>query len=299
MAFTCIILLGTVAPAPAEAAAAIDRGPSVSMAIIVAGAALAFLLLVAIGMASSALLRRTRLAAKEARRLTSLLDVLDEGVVVCSGMQAVAVNTSLCRLIGIEPADAHHLMISSFIGEADVIDRLLGDDELRLETEITDRAGEIIAVEIAARTISYGEGSARLLEIRDIGERKRHAAARLVPRSPRPADRPAEPRTDARAARPRRSSAPAQAGTSIAVIWIDLDRFKDINDVHGHVMGDQILRIVAEKLKFEMPAQTMIARLGGDEFVVLCENINDAAEARLIGQQLRRLLNRPMELGEK
>ena len=43
----------------------------------------------------------------------------------------------------------------------------------------------------------------------------------------------------------------------------------------------------------------MIARLGGDEFVVLCENINDAAEARLIGQQLRRLLNRPIDLGEK
>jgi len=43
----------------------------------------------------------------------------------------------------------------------------------------------------------------------------------------------------------------------------------------------------------------VIARLGGDEFVVVCENINDAAEARLIGQQLRRLLNRPIDLGEK
>jgi diguanylate cyclase (GGDEF)-like protein len=81
--------------------------------------------------------------------------------------------------------------------------------------------------------------------------------------------------------------------------FVDLDNFKDINDIHGHVVGDQILRMVAEKVKFEMPADTMISRLGGDEFVVLCEDIRDPLEARLIGQQLRRLLNRPIELGEK
>jgi predicted signal transduction protein with EAL and GGDEF domain len=48
-----------------------------------------------------------------------------------------------------------------------------------------------------------------------------------------------------------------------------------------------------------MPADTVISRLGGDEFIVLCESINDALEAQLIGQQLRRLLNRPIEIGEK
>jgi len=67
----------------------------------------------------------------------------------------------------------------------------------------------------------------------------------------------------------------------------------------GVAIGDQILRVVAEKLKFEMAADTLISRLGGDEFVVLCEDVNDALEARMIGQQLRRLLNRPIVLGEK
>jgi diguanylate cyclase (GGDEF)-like protein/PAS domain S-box-containing protein len=293
-----VTLLGTVASGAGRAATPDDGGQSMSMAIIVAGSALAFVLLVAISISLSALLRRTRIAAKEARRLTSLLDVLDEGVAVCSGMQAVAVNTSLCRLIGIAPSDAQHLMISSFIGDADVIDRLLGNEDLRLETDITNRAGETVAVEIAARTISYGEGAARLLEIRDVGERKdtqqrvsflaHHDALTGLPN-----------RELMRARLAEATERAASAGTFFAVLWIDLDRFKDINDVHGHMMGDQILRIVAEKLKFEMPADTMIARLGGDEFVVLCESINDALEARLIGQQLRRLLNRPIDLGEK
>src|ERR1041384_5036762 len=48
-----------------------------------------------------------------------------------------------------------------------------------------------------------------------------------------------------------------------------------------------------------MPADTLISRLGGDEFIVLCQDVNDALEARLIGQQLRRLLNRPIEVAEK
>src|ERR1041384_5594410 len=48
-----------------------------------------------------------------------------------------------------------------------------------------------------------------------------------------------------------------------------------------------------------MPADTLISRLGGGEFVVLCQDTRDAEEARLIGQQLRRLLNRPIEVGEK
>ncbi len=244
------------------------------------------------------LLRRTRHAANEARRLHALLDVLDEGVAVCTGMQAVAVNTSLCRLIGIEHEDAPHLMISSFIGDADVIDRLLGEGELRLDTDVINRAGETIAVEIAARTIAYGEGVARLLEFRDVGERKHTQAARFLPRSPRSADIAAQPRADACATR-RRGRAGECRGNAVRLLWIDLDHFKDINDIHGHVVGDQILRIVADKLKFEMPADTVIARLGGDEFVVLCPDINDALEARLIGQQLRRLLNRPIEVGEK
>ncbi len=266
--------------------------------MIVGGGALAVMLLVAIAAGAIALLRRTRRAADEARRLHALLDVLDEGVAVCTGMQAVAVNSSLCRLIGIEHEDAPHLMISSFIGDADVIERLLGESELRLDTEVTSRAGATVAVEIAARTIAYGEGTARLLEFRDVGERRdtqqrvsflaHHDPLTSLPNRELMRTRLAEAVERANAAELR-----------CAVLWIDLDHFKDINDIHGHVVGDQILRIVAEKLKFEMPAETLISRLGGDEFVVLCQDIRDAEEARLIGQQLRRLLNRPIEVGEK
>jgi diguanylate cyclase (GGDEF)-like protein len=290
--------IGMVVSGPAHAAAASAGSEAVPTVAIAAGLGLAVALLVASAAAVITLLRRSRYAANEARRLNALLDVLDEGVAVCTGMQAVAVNTSLCRLIGIEHEEAPHLMISSFIGDADVIERLLGEGELRLDTDVINRAGAMVAVEIAARTIAYGDGVARLLEFRDVGERK-HTQARV---SFLAHHDPLTSLPNRELMRARLADAVERAsiaGTRCAVLWIDLDHFKDINDIHGHVVGDQILRIVAEKLKFEMPADTLIARLGGDEFVVLCQDINDALEARLIGQQLRRLLNRPIEVGEK
>jgi len=293
-----LMLLGSVVSYPTSAVAAAESSDTVSFALMIGAAALGFLLSIALAIGVIALLRRARQADNEARRLSALLDGLDEGVAVCRGMQATAVNSSLCRLIGMAAGDAQHLMISSFIADADVIERLLGESQLRLDTEITNRAGELIAVEIAARTIPHGEGTARLLEFRDVGERK-HTQARvsfLAHHDPLTA----LPNREMMRARLAEAVAQANAtGKSLAAIWIDLDHFKDINDIHGHVVGDQILRIVAEKLKFEMPAHTLIARLGGDEFVVLCGDIIDGAEARLIGQQLRRLLNRPMEIGEK
>jgi len=292
------IALGTVVLPAAPSIAAGTSAPATWTGLIAGIVLLGLAALGALGLGAYVLLRRSRQEAREAKRLNALLDVLDEGVAVCTGMQAVAVNTSLCRLIGIAREDAQHLMISSFIGEADVIDRLLGTGELRLDTEVTNRAGAVIAVEIAARTIPYGDGSARLLEFRDVGERK-HTQARV---SFLAHHDPLTSLPNRELMRARLAEAVEQAaanGTAFAVLWIDLDHFKDINDIHGHVVGDQILRVVAEKLKFEMAANTLISRLGGDEFVVLCEDVNDALEARMIGQQLRRLLNRPIVLGEK
>jgi diguanylate cyclase (GGDEF)-like protein len=293
-----LAFIGVVAPWAAHAAETSAGGDSIPIVVVIAALGLGVTFLIASTGAVMTLLRRSRHAANEARRLHALLDVLDEGVAVCTGMQAVAVNTSLCRLIGIEHEDAPHLMISSFIGDADVIERVLGDGELRLDTELTNRAGATIAVEIAARTIPYGGSTARLLEFRDVGERK-HTQARvsfLAHHDPLTSLPNRELMRARLAAAVERASV---AGTCCAVLWIDLDHFKAINDIHGHVVGDQILRIVAEKLKFEMPADTLISRLGGDEFIVLCQDIRDAEEARLIGQQLRRLLNRPIEVGEK
>src|SRR5581483_311761 len=102
--------IAAVSPAAAAAQAGHAETESNSFALIAGAGLIAFLALAGAALGILVLMRRMRHAASEARRLSALLDVLDEGVAVCSGMHAVAVNSSLCRLIGIAPIDAQHLM---------------------------------------------------------------------------------------------------------------------------------------------------------------------------------------------
>lgn len=75
-------------------------------------------------------------------------------------------------------------------------------------------------------------------------------------------------------------------GRRIAVLFLDLDRFKDINDSLGHAAGDRILRAAAHRLQEAAGDRHTVARLGGDEFTVVMENIDSAQEAQAMARTL-------------
>jgi diguanylate cyclase (GGDEF)-like protein len=74
--------------------------------------------------------------------------------------------------------------------------------------------------------------------------------------------------------------------TKLAVLFLDLDDFKAINDSLGHSAGDQFLVEVAQRLRGVLRGGDTAARLGGDEFVILCEDVAGAAEAELIAERV-------------
>jgi diguanylate cyclase (GGDEF)-like protein len=76
--------------------------------------------------------------------------------------------------------------------------------------------------------------------------------------------------------------------TRLAVAFLDLDGFKAVNDTHGHQSGDELLRLVAGRLRDAVRVGDLVCRVGGDEFVVLCPEIASTAEAEDISSRMRR-----------
>jgi len=85
--------------------------------------------------------------------------------------------------------------------------------------------------------------------------------------------------------------------SATAVYFLDLDRFKRINDSLGHGAGDEVLREVAERLAAVVRPEDTVARFGGDEFTVLCESVGGVLEAVTIADRLQRPLRQPLRAG--
>jgi len=81
-----------------------------------------------------------------------------------------------------------------------------------------------------------------------------------------------------------------------AVLFLDLDGFKLVNDSLGHAVGDQLLQGVGERLRSAARGMDSVARLGGDEFVVLCENLVDSTEAMTLAERLLEALAAPFDI---
>src|SRR6202008_1700691 len=76
-----------------------------------------------------------------------------------------------------------------------------------------------------------------------------------------------------------------------AVMFLDLDDFKDINDMRGHDVGDELLVEVAKKLKLYVGSRGIVVRLGGDEFVIVLRDVSDGTTAVLEAQTIREALS--------
>lgn len=168
-----------------------------------------------------------------------------------------------------------------------LLEPVLSGKPVALESRHRRRDGSIFPVELRIGQIEINGQQHLLSLVRDVTERKElqdhiqhlayHDALTGLP------NRAMFNRTLAQAlarARPQ--------GKRLALLFIDLDRFKNINDTLGHNAGDYLLQEMARRLRAVMREGELLARLGGDEFVVLLEDINDASR---IVQVARRILD--------
>jgi len=83
---------------------------------------------------------------------------------------------------------------------------------------------------------------------------------------------------------------------AVAVLFIDLDHFKRINDSLGHEVGDQLLTVLAERLREAIRPQDTVSRFGGDEFLILCDELDEPDDAVRVAARVRGTLDRPFDV---
>jgi diguanylate cyclase (GGDEF)-like protein/PAS domain S-box-containing protein len=85
-----------------------------------------------------------------------------------------------------------------------------------------------------------------------------------------------------------------EAGTRVAVMFLDLDRFKDINDTLGHALGDRMLRVIGDRVSGIVGTEGLVSRMGGDEFIVLVGNDPNAGRLEALAQRIIAAIELPL-----
>ena len=263
------------------------------LAINVAGAC--FLLLLLSAGAVQLGRRADRLRETERLNLQSLADIAVEGLLVCDGEMVVAVNTSFEQMVG-RPASA---LVGSSVSAlfeptqpAAVLPGSAGEQVL------LSANGEQIPVEMMQKPILYSGRPHRVVAVRDLRERRKaeqeirflahHDALTGL------ANRPAFG-----LGLDRQMHEQARTGEQFALLTLDLDRFKEVNDAMGHQVGDLLLARVAGRLRATLRETDLVARLGGDEFSILPTPPLMPAEAAILARRIVEMVCRPYILDGK
>jgi len=169
-------------------------------------------------------------------------------------------------------------------------------DAAQAERRLVRRDGTVFWGRVVVTRLEDDTGAVWLASLEDISDRKQ-AEERLLmlalhdPLTGLPNRRLLLDRLERALARSRR------AGRDVAVLFLDLDHVKRINDSLGHDAGDELLATIARNVAEVVRTTDTVARLGGDEFVVVCEQVADLAELEQLAERVLEAVRLPVDLG--
>ncbi len=229
-------------------------------------------------------LREQKRNALEGHRMRGLADAAVEGLMVCHDGIIITVNASFRALVGHDDAELAGQPLSAYF-DSDTCSALLERHNVAIETDLKGPTGTPIPVEVILREVDYGGKPHHVVAVRDLSARRQaEQHIRFLAHH------------DALTGLPNRASfnrhleseiALAQRqNQSFAVLCLDLDRFKEVNDLFGHPTGDALLRRVGQSLLASIGDKAFAARIGGDEFSVIIPDIGSPARAGRIAEHI-------------
>ncbi len=240
-----------------------------------------------LGLASAAVvidIRDQRRSELETDRMRDLADASVEGLLVCDGQTIVSANKSFSQLAGAPAASLVGRTLESCFPDSVARSRLMSRPNHAIETELRHRDGTMTPVELIMRPIVFAERPHHVVAVRDLKARK--AAEQHIQFL---AHHDALTRLPNRAffnVRVDQEIAGLSPGKSLGVLCLDLDRFKEINDLFGHAAGDRALQTFAARVSALLDERQMMARLGGDEFAILMPDLASPAAAGRLAETI-------------
>ncbi|TPI36693.1 EAL domain-containing protein [Mesorhizobium sp. B3-1-6] len=252
-----------------------------SQAFAAAAASLVILVLSATALWIDLRFRRHR---TEAERMHGLANAAVEGLIVCDGSRIVSANDSIAALSGIAAGTLDAMTLGDLFGERIASAVAAGNGQAQ-EVDLRGQDGSRIPVELIARSIDYCGKPHLVVAVRDIRERRKaeQEIMRLAHYDPLTGlanRRSFTGRLEAEIA----ASAEGGKDGQLALMLLDLDRFKEVNDLFGHAAGDAVLQKVAHCASGVLRHGQMLARLGGDEFAIIAPSLPDPQAAGRIAE---------------
>jgi len=244
-----------------------------------------------------------RLAERATReseeRLAKFMQATMEGIVFHREGVITDVNPPLCELMGYKIEEMLGHQIWEFL-PAEVTPKvkqvLSARGETRYEAAFVHKDGTHVPVEFIVRSMMFNGELLRMTIVRDIRDRL-EAQARIHHLAHHD-ELTGLPNRLAFMEHLEKSCATAHAKQQkLAMLFIDLDNFKRVNDSLGHLEGDALLRSVAQRLTGTLRSTDMVARFGGDEFVVLLQPVQGTEQVDVVARKLLLDVERPLQAG--